>query len=72
MNQFTTEIVEALVKNQDITEVFRTHLETAVNTLLATELTAFLITKNMIESASTLAIHAIVRIHARYIQNTVI
>lgn len=42
MNQFTTEIVEALVKKQDITEVFRTHLETAVNTLLATELTAFL------------------------------
>lgn len=42
MNQFTTEIVEALVKKQDITEVFRTHLETAVNTLLATELTVFL------------------------------
>jgi len=42
MNQFTTEIVEALVKKQDITEVFRTHLETAVNTLLVTELTAFL------------------------------
>ncbi len=42
MNQFTTDIVEALVKKQDITEVFRTHLETAVNTLLATELTAFL------------------------------
>lgn len=30
MTQFTTEIVEALVKKQDITEVFRTHLETAV------------------------------------------
>lgn len=42
MNQFTTEIVEALVKKQDITEVFRTHLEAAVNTLLATELTVFL------------------------------
>ncbi len=42
MNQFTTDIVEALVKKQDITEVFRSHLETAVNTLLATELTAFL------------------------------
>ena len=42
MNQFTTEIIEALVKKQDITEVFRSHLETAVNTLLATELTAFL------------------------------
>lgn len=42
MNQFTTDIVDALVKKQDITEVFRSHLETAVNTLLATELTAFL------------------------------
>jgi putative transposase len=42
MNQFTTDIVDALVKKQDITEVFRAHLETAVNTLLATELTAFL------------------------------
>ncbi len=37
MKQFTTEIVEALVKKQDITEVFRMHLETAVNTLLATK-----------------------------------
>lgn len=36
MNQFTTDIVEALVKKQDLNEVFRSHLETAVNTLLAT------------------------------------
>ncbi|PEU09277.1 MULTISPECIES: IS256 family transposase [unclassified Bacillus (in: firmicutes)] len=42
MNQFTTDIVQALVKKEDITEVFRAHLEMAVNTLLATELTAFL------------------------------
>jgi len=42
MNQFTTDIVNALVKKQDITEVFRSHLEKAVNTLLTTELTAFL------------------------------
>ncbi|WP_181213520.1 transposase, partial [Mesobacillus zeae] len=42
MNQFTTDIVDALVKKQDITEVFRAHLETAVNKLLATELTSFL------------------------------
>lgn len=42
MNQFTSDIVQALVKKEDITEVFRSHLETAVNTLLATELTAFL------------------------------
>ncbi len=42
MTQFTTDIVQALVQKQDITEVFRSHLETAVNTLLTTELTAFL------------------------------
>lgn len=42
MNQFTTEIIDALVKKQDITEVFRSHLETAINSLLATELTEFL------------------------------
>ncbi|SCL85890.1 Mutator family transposase [Bacillus cytotoxicus] len=42
MNQFTSKIIEVLVQKQDITEVFREHLEKAVNTLLATELTAFL------------------------------
>lgn len=42
MNQFTTDIVQALVKKEDITQVFRSHLETAVNTLLATEITTFL------------------------------
>lgn len=42
MNQFTTELVEALVKKEDITEVFRAHLEKAMNFLLETELTAFL------------------------------
>lgn len=42
MNQFTTELIEALVKKQDITEVFRVHLEKAMNFLLETELTAFL------------------------------
>lgn len=30
MNQFTTEIVDALVKKQDITEVFRSRLEMAI------------------------------------------
>ncbi|OAH60166.1 transposase, partial [Domibacillus aminovorans] len=30
MNQHTTAIVDALVKKQDITEVLRAHLETAV------------------------------------------
>lgn len=42
MTQFTTDIMQALVKKEDISEVFRMHLETAVNTLLQTELTAFL------------------------------
>lgn len=42
MSQFTTEILDALFKKQDITEVFRSHLETAINSLLATELTEFL------------------------------
>ncbi|MEH7460604.1 IS256 family transposase [Bacillus thuringiensis] len=42
MNQFTSEIIEALVQKRDITEVFRAHLEKAVNTLLETELTSFL------------------------------
>lgn len=42
MDKFTTELVNALVQKQDIKEIFRYHLETAVNSLLATELTAFL------------------------------
>lgn len=46
MNQFTTQIVDALMKNRDITEVFYSHLEIAINLLLATELTEFWIMKN--------------------------
>ncbi|CAM3134218.1 transposase [Paenibacillus sediminis] len=42
MNHFTTDLVQALVTKQDVTEVFRKHLETAMNHLLETELTAFL------------------------------
>ena len=42
MNQFTTDLVQALVQKEDVTEIFRSHLETTVNTLLASELTAFL------------------------------
>ncbi|MFP7289216.1 IS256 family transposase [Shouchella clausii] len=42
MTDFTTDIAQALVRKEDLKEVFRTHLENAVNTLLATELTAFL------------------------------
>lgn len=42
MNHFTTDLVQALVTKQDVTEVFRRHLESAMNHLLETELTAFL------------------------------
>ncbi|SFK50284.1 Transposase, Mutator family, partial [Salinicoccus halodurans] len=42
MDHFTSDIIQALVKKDDVTETFRSHLETAVNTLLKTELTAFL------------------------------
>jgi len=42
MNHFTTDLVQALVTKQDVTEIFRIHLEKAMNHLLATELTAFL------------------------------
>ncbi|MDR7245928.1 hypothetical protein [Priestia megaterium] len=42
MIQFTTDLVQALVQKEDVTEFFRSHLENAVNTLLASELTAFL------------------------------
>ncbi|MEI5908351.1 IS256 family transposase [Bacillus spongiae] len=42
MDHFTTDIMQALAKKQDITEVFRMHLEKAVNKLLETELTSFL------------------------------
>ncbi len=42
MNHFTSDTKQALVKKEDITAVFRFHLEAAVNTLLKTELTAFL------------------------------
>ena len=42
MNHITKDIMQALVKKEDVTEVFRFHLEAAVNLLLTTELTAFL------------------------------
>ena len=42
MNHFTSDLVQALVTKQDVTEVFRSHLEKAMNHLLETELTAFL------------------------------
>ena len=42
MNHFTTDLVQALVTKQDVTEIFRKHLEMAMNHLLETELSAFL------------------------------
>jgi len=34
VNYLTTDLIEALAKKQDIEEVFRRHLETAINQLL--------------------------------------
>ncbi|WP_077701822.1 IS256 family transposase [Virgibacillus dokdonensis] len=42
MNHLTTDLIEALAKKQDIEEVFRRHLEEAINQLLKHELTVFL------------------------------
>ncbi|WHZ32567.1 IS256 family transposase [Desemzia incerta] len=42
MNDFTTDILQTLVAKGDLNELFRSHLEKALNTLLRTELTAFL------------------------------
>lgn len=42
MTHFTTEIMETLINKGDLDELFRCHLELAVNSLLQAELTAFL------------------------------
>lgn len=42
MNDFTTELLQTLAMKGDLNELFRPHLGMAVNTLLRTELTAFL------------------------------
>lgn len=42
MNDFTTELLQTLATKGDLNELFCSHLELAVNTLLRTELTAFL------------------------------
>ncbi len=42
MNDFTTEILKTLANKGDLNELFRVHLEKAVNSLLQAELTAFL------------------------------
>ena len=42
MTNFTTEIMETLINKCDLDDLFRRHLELAINTLLQAELTAFL------------------------------
>ena len=42
MTHFTTEIMETLINKGDLDDLFRRHLELAINTLLQAELTAFL------------------------------
>lgn len=42
MNQFNKQIAEALVNNSNLTEIFRQQLESTINSLLETELTATL------------------------------
>lgn len=42
MTDFSTELAKALVENTQIDEIFRRHLELAINDLLESELTAFL------------------------------
>jgi len=41
MSNFTIEIMETLIKKGDSDELFRKHLESAVNALLQAELPAF-------------------------------
>lgn len=42
MNELNTELMTALLKNESLDDVFRSHLENAVNALLKIELTEFL------------------------------
>lgn len=42
MTNFTTEIMETLINKGDLDDLFRRHLELAINTLLQAELTAFI------------------------------
>lgn len=42
MNSFTTEIMEILINKGDLDNLFRRHLELAINSLLQAELAAFL------------------------------
>ena len=72
MNQFTTEIIQTLVKGGDISEIFRRHLESAVNTLLQTELTAFLDYEYLIVQDLILVTHEMEVIREPYTLNMAI
>ncbi|BDP53927.1 hypothetical protein EfmJHP35_18510 [Enterococcus faecium] len=45
MNDFTTEIVQTLVTKGDLNELFRSHLEKAINTKTETFIFCFHVTK---------------------------
>ncbi len=42
MNNNNTKLVNALLKGEDISEIFRAEVEKAINTVLEAELTGFL------------------------------
>ncbi len=42
MNDFTSKLINTLIQNGNVTELFRVHVEDAVNKLLQIELTEFL------------------------------
>ncbi len=67
MPNFTTEIMETLINKGDLDELFRCHLELAVNSLLQAELTAFLdYEKNMIVlgSIQVIPVMGIIHVHS--------
>ncbi len=66
MNDFTTEIMETLINKGDLDELFRCHLELAVNSLLQAELTAFLDYENMIVlgSIQVIPVMGIIHVHS--------
>ena len=66
MPNFTTEIMETLINKGDLDELFRCHLELAVNSLLQAELTAFLDYENMIVlgSIQVIPVMGIIHVHS--------
>ena len=70
MNELTTEIIAALAQKQDLDEVFRHHLEIAINQLLQTELAEFWVTYATHTLGLTLVITATAVMSARLIRST--